>query len=137
MQRVLYFFRRKLCKAQTTLLDLPNELLLQIAGDLRLKDLNSLHRTTRFFTRLLLPVLLRSTVNVRGRNNRSLLHWASSNGRYSLMILLLQHGAQANINTLDYRGVTPLHSAVLSRNVECVKILLQNRADTEIKNTDG
>jgi ankyrin repeat protein len=49
--------------------------------------------------------------------------------------LLLKHGAKVNAH--DGEGNTPLHVAVIQRNVDLAKMLLENSADANARNGDG
>lgn len=52
----------------------------------------------------------------------------------SKLKILLKKGADVNT---EYNGTTPLTSAVVFTNLECIELLLQNGADTEFRNQDG
>ena len=43
----------------------------------------------------------------------------------------------AEINSPDFDGDTPLHFAVMNNNLEAVEYLLENGANTNVKNKDG
>lgn len=53
----------------------------------------------------------------------------------NIIRFLIEQGAQ--INTIDNRGNTPLHTAVTYEEPETVKLLLELGADTSIKNRKG
>ena len=69
--------------------------------------------------------------------NKTLLQYAASISAPVSIQLLIQNGA--NVNAQDHNGNTPLHFAVRENegNLETINILLQNGADTEIKNKSG
>ncbi|KAF8542898.1 ankyrin repeat-containing domain protein [Trichophaea hybrida] len=123
----------------TSLTTLPNELLLQIAENLpRLKDLSSLIRTNRRLSILLRTTLLRAATKTRRRfhYNRSAFYWACVHGRTQLVLDLLAHGAQEQINLCDLVG-TPLHSAVIAQKTKTVQILLSHGANPNLPNWIG
>lgn len=51
------------------------------------------------------------------------------------MKLLLDHNA--DINSLGYQKNTPLHEAVINQNYECVKYLIEQKAEQKIRNEYG
>lgn len=52
-----------------------------------------------------------------------------------LLLDLLQYGA--NPNTLDDSGYSPLHSAILTNNIQTVQLLLDFKADPNVEDKDG
>jgi len=71
-------------------------------------------------------------VNARDDNGNTPLHCAGSS---ETLLLLLQHGA--DVNARSKWNETPLYWAVVNRDKEQVKLLLQYGADPSIKITDG
>ncbi|XP_013384855.1 ankyrin repeat and protein kinase domain-containing protein 1-like [Lingula anatina] len=63
------------------------------------------------------------------------LHMAAQHGATQCVQLLLQHGADPNIQ--DWRGRTPLHWAVELGATQCVQLLLQHGADPNIQDGEG
>ncbi|XP_013378976.1 uncharacterized protein LOC106150616 isoform X2 [Lingula anatina] len=61
----------------------------------------------------------------------TLLHCAAGGGRTQCVQLLLQHGADTDIQ--DKLGRTPLHCAADHGYTQCVQLLLQHGADTSIQ----
>lgn len=125
---------------QTILLDLPNELLLQIANHLgpETKHLNSLLRTTRFLHRILTPVLYKHALSVRDRDGRSLLRSASADGFVSLLQLLLDHGALATIDAKELAsGTTSLQAAIMLGREAAVELLLKRGAGANTADKNG
>lgn len=119
----------------TEFLDMPNELILQIAGYLGLEDTACLLQANRFLSELLSTVLFQLALAPNlslGRFKRSVLHWAAVHNRDSLMTLLLERGV--SVNAVDKGGMTALHSAVVTGNEAGVKLLLEHGADPEICN---
>ncbi|KAA8895057.1 ankyrin repeat-containing domain protein, partial [Sphaerosporella brunnea] len=57
------------------------------------------------------------------------LHRASERGRMQLVLMLLEHGADAN--AVDGVGLTPLHYAVKGCAVGVVEVLLERGADVD------
>lgn len=129
------------------LLGLPYELILIIADSLdSLKDINALLRANHYLSDLLGPVLLKRAANAPPAPPpspyscglaRTVLHWASAHGHERLVTKLLKAGSKAAINDQDSEGRTPLHSATVQGNVAVVKILVDNGADTEVRDRKG
>ena len=63
------------------------------------------------------------------------LHWAAYFGRTNLTSILLRHNA--NLNTCDHWGKTPLHIAVSERNLETMQLLVDAGSDPTLKDDDG
>lgn len=119
-------------------LDIPNELILQVAENLSLSDLDHLLQTNRFLERLLSPILLKRAITALVTvKRRSVLHWAAVHDRGPLMKLLLERGARASIDTVDDNGMTALHSAAIRGHKTPVKLLLENGANIEIESKLG
>ena len=66
------------------------------------------------------------------RERHTALHFATENGDFESVPLLIQNGAE--INAKDNQQATPLHFAVRSGNYEVVDLLLKNGARKELKN---
>lgn len=108
--------------------DFPIEIILRIADDLEVDDLNCFLRTSPRLAKILSPLLLERAVthNLMHYRNRTVLHWASAHHRIDLIQVLLACGASVNI--ADEWGITPLHSAVLAGNDLITLVLLENGA---------
>lgn len=118
------------------LLDLPNELVLQIAANLSARDLCRLVCTNRFLARLLSPVIQDRAVSARvGAQRCSILQWAAKHNQLSLITQLLGRGA--SIDKVDDTGMTALFSAVLRGHDSAVQLLLQNGANPNIESKIG
>lgn len=61
---------------------------------------------------------------------RSPLHVAAEVGSVKIMKLLLEH--EANPNSQDYHGVSPVFLAVQYKHFECVMLLIENGADIDL-----
>jgi hypothetical protein len=131
--------RKRTC-TRMAFFDFPIEIILRIADDLEVDDLNCFLQTSPRLAKLLSPVLLERAVNhnLMHYRNRTVLHWASAHQRIDLVQVLLARGA--SVNTADKWGITPLHSAVLAGNDHITLMLLENGAcidqvDTECEVT--
>lgn len=67
--------------------------------------------------------------------SRTVLHVAATSGLTEAVELLLEEGA--NVNVQNKFGFTPLMNAVAFDHIETVKILLKHGADVNIKNKKG
>ncbi|XP_040586253.1 putative ankyrin repeat domain-containing protein 19 [Mesocricetus auratus] len=74
-------------------------------------------------------------INHRDTGKRTALHFASFYGHVHLVNFLLLNGSE--INALDKKKCTPLVKAVQSRKNEIVFVLLDERADPNIKDING
>lgn len=63
------------------------------------------------------------------------LYIAARNGKYDIVLLLLNAGA--DINLTNFESETALHIAVKRNHVDIVKLLLEKGARTDLRNTDG
>lgn len=66
-------------------------------------------------------------LNQQDCNAKTPLHVAADGGRWGVMRMLVEAGA--NINNRAKDGATPLFSAAWQGNMECIKVLLQAKAD--------
>lgn len=124
------------------LLNLPNELLLFIAGYLPQKTLYSFLRANRFFASLLAPLL--HEFAFRDKEGVPALLWAARGGFEPLIRILLIQGQKPNpqathsvvardvtrsnkldINVRDSRGQTALHIAAYEGHTAIVRLLLE------------
>ena len=63
------------------------------------------------------------------------LHIAAQNGYLEIVELLLEHGANPNVQDND--GRTPLHYAVENCHVDVARVLLDHGADPTIRDNEG
>jgi len=77
-------------------------------------------------------VLLQVNAKYEGR---SALHQAAQVGNFALVKLLLEFGA--NVEIEDGYGHTPLHLSILSDHLETTKCLLDGNADVNAKSVEG
>ncbi|PUU82429.1 ankyrin repeat-containing domain protein [Tuber borchii] len=115
-----------------SLLNFPNELLLEITEHLRPRDLSSLLRTSHFYARLLTPRIHR--LALEEKDGLTALQWAAVKGHEPLARLLLQKGVNINVSR---NGWTALHRAVRHGFEDIVALLLEEGADASIKGTAG
>ena len=66
-------------------------------------------------------------------NNFSPLHAASMNGFTKIVELLIEKGANVNIQT-DPQKYAPIHSASFGGHLETIKVLVNNGADLNLRN---
>ena len=74
--------------------------------------------------------------NVKDNDGRTPLHRAAKRGHVDIVKLLLEHGANPNIQENKY-GYTPLHVAVKNCHVDVVRVLLEHGADPTIRDNEG
>lgn len=63
------------------------------------------------------------------------LHMAARNNNLDIAKLLIENGADVNIQAVD--GFTPLHNACKKQAVDVIELLLKNNADINAKDFDG
>lgn len=119
-----------------SLLDFPNEILLQIADNLhRSNDLSSLLRANSFFATLLNP-LLRELALLEPDPRVPTICWAARQGHEPLVKLLLAGGTV--IETWDdEQKKSPLQWAAGRGHKEVVRMLLEQGAEIEEMDDDG
>ena len=66
-------------------------------------------------------------------NNFSPLHAASMNGFTNIVELLIEKGANVNVQT-DPQKYAPIHSASFGGHLETIKVLVDNGADLNLRN---
>ena len=76
-----------------------------------------------------------NTVAYGAEDVRTALQVASSHGRVTVVILLLEHGA--NVHAQDPYGYTPLHEAAKEGHPKAVELLLQSGSDANVQKKDG
>lgn len=117
-----------------TLLDLANELLLSVAGNLiRESDINALAQTNRRLYSLLNLVLYRHAIQ---RRNHSALHWAAFHGFSSIVCMLLAEGASVRATTIRSKR-TALHLASAAGHLPIVEALIQMGANVNAQSSTG
>ncbi|KAF0715796.1 Aste57867_3165 [Aphanomyces stellatus] len=70
-------------------------------------------------------------------SGRAALHWATMKNQPEMITLLLTHGNEDVNKRQSYGNQTALHLAAQFNLVECVKTLLANDADLELKDGEG
>lgn len=73
------------------------------------------------------------SANLTRSNNFSPLHAASMNGFTKIVELLIEKGANVNIQT-DPQKYAPIHSASFGGHLDTIKILVNNGADLNVRN---
>lgn len=112
------------------LLEIPNELLFQIAENLDSESLNCLLRTSRFSAKLLTPLLHK--LAMQDKYDTPALLWAAERGHRQLVALLLEKGADINIqNRRDWITGTALHKVAMHQDISMVRLLLDKGANIE------
>ena len=86
--------------------------------------------------RFLLSDEIRADPRTATDNNFTPLHAAAMQGNARICQLLLDHGADPNMQT-DPQGYLPLHSAAWGGHVEAVQVLLECGARTDLHNYRG
>lgn len=76
-----------------------------------------------------------ATVDARGINSWTPLHYASRSGHYPIVLYLARANADIDMKSKD--GWTSLHLACLKGHYDVADILLQNGADMNIKDNQG
>lgn len=118
------------------LLSLPNELILLVADNLPVADLNSLLRTNHRLASLLETSINKLAVaDVHSRHFkwpwRTKLIWAADRGYTGLVKRLLKHCD--NISYQDDTKRTALHTAIDNGHEEIVRLLLEGGADVTLQ----
>jgi ankyrin repeat protein len=133
----------------TSLLSLPNELLLIISTHLdRASHVHSLILINRRLNHLLTPTLhtyAHLPVSISPKETLTSLQWASMNGHIPLIRLLLSHPNNADINTVATHTrnrpspscTTALHHAIARGDEEIVRLLLDAGAKFDIQDAFG
>ena len=75
-------------------------------------------------------------INIKDEDNNTLLHHACENDRHDSIKLLLNNGANPNINENSF-GLTPLHWATEYEDMDMVKLLIDNGANPNIPDDNG
>lgn len=132
------FLTRERKLNRTRVLDLPNELLIQIANFLGpdVASLNSLSRTTRTFALVVSPMLYRyATVPLRS-SGISPLRASCTAGKVHSVRSLLAHGV-ATETWERSSGTTALHAAIMLGQAAIVEVFVQEGADVNRADENG
>ncbi|MDQ6630172.1 MAG: ankyrin repeat domain-containing protein, partial [Verrucomicrobiota bacterium] len=119
------------------------EFLIAHGADLEAKDgtgATALHIAAQRGFKTIAEILLKNKANVQARNSqpnggKTPLHMAAQAGHKAVAELLLANGADVNVK--DNFNSTPLISAVLSKNLEMTKFLIDRKADLNAINKEG
>lgn len=123
--------------------DLPNELLLSIANNLKSeRDLSSFTRTNAHLHNLLSDYLYENNIKQHGS---SALLWAAQHGQDKTAQRLLEKGASVNVqarmsvldDTLRPCDGTPLFIAAKNGFETIVRLLIENDADVNSRDEEG
>ncbi|KXS22457.1 26S proteasome non-ATPase regulatory subunit 10-like protein [Gonapodya prolifera JEL478] len=71
-----------------------------------------------------------SLVRSRDEDERTALHWASSNGKSDLVTLLLERGAE--VDAVDDAGWTSLMIATSSGHTDCVELVVRAGGESDV-----
>ncbi|CAH1763524.1 15455_t:CDS:2 [Entrophospora sp. SA101] len=82
----------------------------------------------------LLSTLPQPDLNKSDDKGRTPLHFACAGGYYNCVQLLIEHGANVNVEA-DVAGNRPIHLAVISNKMECVIALLEAGAKIKINDS--
>jgi hypothetical protein len=74
-------------------------------------------------------------INFKGGNHGSAVNSALMKGHVEIAMLLLEHGA--DVNTMDSRGLPPLHRAIERDRCHHFELLLEYHADIHLRDTFG
>ena len=82
--------------------------------------------------------LVQKGVNTKAadKGGNTALHFCANAGYKGGAKKLIEHGANVNAKTAK-SGLTPLHTAVFSKDTAMIKLLLQNGAEVDAKNKKG
>jgi ankyrin repeat protein len=82
----------------------------------------------------ILEILINAKVNVNMQDKfgRTALHWAESRGDIDVCKILLDAGADVNIQEMEI-GQTALHSAIWKEDIKIAQMLLNAGADVNLK----
>lgn len=110
------------------LFSLPNELLIQIGGQLEPKDLDCFIRTNRRLATLLKPILHRIAAHtVLDRKDSTVFTWAIKNDHHTLFGPLLDYGS--DIEFLNWANQTPLMVAAAAGKLAAIRLLIDRGAE--------
>ena len=101
------------------------------------KELASIHWAAAAgnfeIVKYLLSEEVNESANLIRSNNFSPLHSASMNGYTKIVELLIEKGANVNVQT-DPQRYAPIHSASFGGHLETIKVLVKNGANLELRN---
>ncbi|KAL0638588.1 Notch [Maublancomyces gigas] len=116
------------------LLDCPNELLLEVAGYLKPKDLNSFIRSNRRLAYLLNSFLYRLAIEY-WRYGVAALYSAATNANLQIVKLLLANGL--NSAGREIHGLTVFHRLAWEGHEAALRILLEHGIDIDEQDEHG
>lgn len=99
------------------------------------EDIPGIVFASRFRLGTIVNVMLQAgdSVDDKGHDSKTALHWATENGDWRIVQLLLE--ANADVNNTYSEGRTALHDAASNGDLEIVKILLKSEADINAKDS--
>lgn len=132
------FLNRKRKPKRTSVLDLPNELLIQIAHSLApdIASLNALSRTTRILSLLVAPILYTYATVPLVSSGISPLRASSTAGKIHSVRSLLAHGV-ATETWERSSGTTALHAAIMLGQAAVVEVFVQGGVDVNRTDENG
>jgi hypothetical protein len=121
----------------TTLLTLPNELLLLLTPHLDLCSIYNLTLCNRRLYTLLISSLYSLVVSREKSSPHStpVLHWAIDGGHDRAVLTLLEKGA--DVDAVGMFGFTAVHYAVRNQRVDLLCLLLRYGARVDLEDFDG
>ena len=76
-------------------------------------------------------------VFIKDTQGSSVIHFCAFHGQKASLALMLDHGADTLIDTVDKSGNTPLHLASYNGHLSCVRLLVETAADVMARNHDS
>ena len=115
---------------------IPQELILMVAENLSIEDLNNFLRTCRGLSKLFTPRL--HELGLQNVGSLSALQWAAKHGHEPLVKLAISKGAKVNEITKCESKFTVLHLAAssTSTNPQIIRTLVEHGADVDAKSSD-
>lgn len=132
------FLNQNQTPKRTRLLELPNELLIQIAHFLgpEVASLNALSRTTRIFSLVVTPILYTYATVPLVSSGISPLRASSTAGKVHSVRSLLAHGVATETRERS-SGTTALHAAIMLGQAAIVEVFVQGGADVNRADENG
>lgn len=118
-----------------SLLSLPNDLLLIVAGNLELENIKPLLLVNRRLSFLLTPTyqsLAIEQLGIMHWDDFPGLHWAAAKGHKTLVKLLLERGVNINMQAKAH-GTTALHYSAMNGQESVVRLLLRRGATVDAR----
>jgi len=122
------------------------KLLLEKGADVNIKDdikATAMSSIGRLPDLEILKMMIEKGGNIHEQNyitEDTVLHLVCIAGKVHILEYLISVGAKTDINKVNYRGETPLHSCIRSYSkdkLKMAKVLVANGADLRIKNREG